>query len=91
MKRKNSTADLQRRSLRKATHHGLPWDDSDVARIVAGIERDETSFEMALAVGRSYYSTMSARSKVAFALRHAHVLELAVRRSAKEQAKRHAG
>jgi hypothetical protein len=76
---KSSTARLQAKSLRGADNVGLPWDDDDVARIVAGIERDETSFEMAQAVRRSYYGTMAARAHVAFALRHANALYTAIR------------
>lgn len=72
-KRKNSSKELQRKSLVKAHNIGLPWDDADVARVIAGIQRDETTFEIALAVGRSYYGAMGARSHVAFALRHAAV------------------
>lgn len=73
-RKKSSTRDLQAKSLRKATNHGLPWSDDEVSYLVAAISRDETSFDMALGVGRSYYSTMSARSKVAFALRHRNAL-----------------
>ncbi|AYQ98624.1 hypothetical protein SEA_RIPARIAN_50 [Mycobacterium phage Riparian] len=82
-KGQNSTRELQARSLKAAANHGQPWSDDEVARIVAGIQRDETSFELALAVGRSYYSTMSARSHVAFAMRHANALELAVKQAAR--------
>lgn len=58
----NSTKDLQAQSLRHAHNHGQPWSDDEVARLVDGIRRDETSYEMALAVGRSYYSTNTARA-----------------------------
>lgn len=74
IKKKSSTRDLQAKTLRKATNHGLPWSDDEVSYLVAAIARDETSFEMALAVSRSYYSTMSARGKVSFALRHREAL-----------------
>lgn len=87
MKKRNSTAELQRKSLRKAHNHGQAWSDDEVERLVAGIQRDETSFEMALAVGRTYYGTMAARAHIAFAMRHANALELAVRRQAKENLK----
>ena len=69
-RKKISTADLQAKTLRKATHQGTPWEASDVARMVAGIERDETTYELALALGRSYYATQTTRRMVAFALRH---------------------
>lgn len=84
-KRISSTKDLQRKSLAKAHNHGQPWTDREVERLVAGIERDETSYEIALAVGRSYYSTMAARAHVAFALRHADALQFAVKRQLKKQ------
>jgi hypothetical protein len=73
-KKRNSSRELQIKSLHKAHNHGQPWSDDEVSRLVAGIGRDETSFEMALSVGRSYYSTMSARGKVSFALRQANAL-----------------
>lgn len=53
---------------------GLAWDDSEVSRLVAGIEKDESTFEMAMAIGRTYYGTMGARAHVAFALRHSKAL-----------------
>lgn len=69
-RKKVSSADLQRQTLRKATYQGTPWQTEDVSRIVAGIERDETTFEMAMALGRSYYATQTTRRMVGFALRH---------------------
>ena len=69
--RKKITArDLQAKTLRKATHQGSPWETDDVARMVAGIHRDETTFELAMALGRSYYATQTTRRMVGFALRH---------------------
>lgn len=84
----NSSRELQRHSLLKATNHGKPWTDDEVARLVAGIQRDETSFEMALAVGRSYYSTMSARGHIRFALNHSTAIETAVRQEARKAKRR---
>lgn len=81
--KRNSSRDLQQQSLTKAHNHGQPWSDDEVARLVAGIQRDETSYEMALAVGRSYYSTMSARGHIRFALSHAVAIDDAVRQQAK--------
>lgn len=71
---KSITADLQAKTLRRATRNGLPWATDEVARIVAGIERDETTYEMALAVRRTYYSTMTTRRMVAFAMRHSDAI-----------------
>jgi hypothetical protein len=70
MRTKNSTKDLQRKTLQKASRVGTPWDDDEVSRLVAGISRDETTYEIALATGRSLYGTMAARAHVGFALRH---------------------
>lgn len=71
-KRHSSTTKLQRQSLKKAHRNGMPWSDDEVARLIAGIDRDETSYEIALATGRTYYGIMGARSSVMFALRHAN-------------------
>lgn len=67
---KSSTARLQAATLRAAHRVGVAWDDNEVARIVQGIEKDETSYTMAMALGRTYYGVMGARAHVAFALRH---------------------
>lgn len=71
---KSNSAKLQAKTLRKASRQGLGWEDHEVSRLVAGIERDETTFEIALAIGRSYYGTLSARSHVGFALRHSKAI-----------------
>lgn len=71
---KSGSAELQAKTLRKAYRQGMAWDDDEVSRLVAGIERDETTFEMALAIGRSYYGTASARAHVGFALRHSKAI-----------------
>ena len=71
---KSDGAVLQAKTLRKAYRQGMTWDDDEVSRLVAGIERDETTFEMALAIGRSYYGTMGARAHIAFALRHSDAI-----------------
>lgn len=67
---KSHSAKLQAETLRSAGRNGLPWEDFEVSRIIAGIEKDETSYELAKSLGRTYYSTMSTRRMVAFALRH---------------------
>jgi hypothetical protein len=71
---KSSSAELQAKTLRKAYRTGMAWDDDEVARLVAGIERDETTFKMAMAIGRSYYGVAGARAHVAFALRHSKAI-----------------
>ncbi|AGT12057.1 DNA binding domain protein [Mycobacterium phage Catdawg] len=67
---KSPSARNQARTLRKAHRQGLPWEDDEVARLAQGIAADETTLDIALAIGRSYYGVMSARSHVGFALRH---------------------
>lgn len=67
---KSPTASLQAKTLAKAYRQGMAWDDDEVARLVAGIQADETTYELALALGRSYYGMSGARAHVAFALRH---------------------
>lgn len=68
------TKQLQKRSLRNAHRHGQTWDSSEVSLVVNGIDKDETTFDMAMRLGRSYYSVMATRSKVRFAMDHADVL-----------------
>ncbi|ACH62291.1 hypothetical protein SEA_FLUDD_55 [Mycobacterium phage Fludd] len=67
---KSSTAKIQAETLRKASRAGLPWEDDEVARLAQGIAADETSREIALSLGRTYYGVMGARTHVRFALDH---------------------
>ena len=67
---KSVQAFLNEKSRKGAFNAGLPWDSSDVAILVAMIEADETTFDMATRLGRTYYGAMNARQHVAFALRH---------------------
>lgn len=71
---KSSSAAAQTKTLRKAHRLGIAWDDYEVERLVTGIQRDETTLEMALAIGRSYYGVQGARAHVAFALRHSNAI-----------------
>lgn len=73
--RKGSTADLQRKTLQKATRLGMAWETSEVARVVQGLKNDETTFEIAMATGRSYYGIQTARNHIRFALNHIEVLK----------------
>lgn len=57
-----------------AHRHGLSWDDYEVSTLVNGISKDETTFDLAMRLGRSYYSVMGARAHVRFALDHIDVL-----------------
>lgn len=72
--RKTSTNELQAKTLRKAHRQGIAWDDYEVARVVAGIQTDESTFDIALSIGRSLYATQSTRRMVAFAMRHSSVI-----------------
>jgi hypothetical protein len=62
------------KTKRNASRSGMRWEDDEVDRVVRGIERDETTYEMAMAIGRSYYAMQSARSHIRFAMDHAAVL-----------------
>ena len=70
---KSRVASLNDETLRHAYNHGTPWTDDEVEAIANLISRDATTFDMALAVGRSYYSTQTTRSHVRFAMNHARV------------------
>jgi len=67
---KSATAKLQAKTLLKAHRNGLAWEDSEVALVVKAIEKDETTYDLALALGRTYYSVMGTRRIVGFAMRH---------------------
>jgi hypothetical protein len=62
------------KTKRNATRSGMRWEDDEVDRVMRGIERDETTYEMAMAIGRSYYAMQSARSHIRFAMDHHAVL-----------------
>jgi hypothetical protein len=82
-KRKGSTAKLQAETVKRAHRQGLSWDDSEVELLVKMIEKDETTYEMALTLGRSYYGTMAARQHVGFAMRHVSILAQLAERGTK--------
>lgn len=67
---KSIAAYLNEKSKKGAFNTGLPWDTEDVAVLVQMIEADETTYEMATRLGRTYYGAMNARQHVAFAMRH---------------------
>jgi hypothetical protein len=70
----SSTAQLQAKTLKHAVRHGLKWDDSEVSLLANAIAKDDTTYDMALALGRSYYSVQGARAHVRFALDHRDAL-----------------
>jgi hypothetical protein len=67
-------AQLNDKTLANAYNHGQPWDDTDVGKLCQMINKDKTTLDMALELGRSYYAAQYARSHVGFAMRHAKVL-----------------
>lgn len=72
--KKPNTAQLNAKTKRNAYKSGTAWDDDDVAVLVSGIEKDATSYEMALDLNRTLYGIMNARAHVAFAMRHQRVI-----------------
>lgn len=64
-------ASLNDETRKHAYNHGIGWSDDDVGTLLNLIDKDETTYTMALALGRTFYSAQVARSHVAFASRHA--------------------
>ena len=62
------------KTKRNAHASGTRWTDDDVAYIMKAIEQDDTTFNMAMGIGRSYYAVQSARGHVRFAMDHQAVL-----------------
>lgn len=82
---KNSTRRLNDKTKKGAWKSGTRWEDDDVSRLINGIEKDETTYEMALDLNRTYYGVMNARSHVAWALRHSTVLVPAMTKGSKKK------
>lgn len=59
---------------RNAHASGTRWTDDDVSAVVNGISRDATTYDMAMGIGRSYYSVQTARAHVRFAMDHREAL-----------------
>lgn len=72
--RKNNTARLQQKTVKNAHRQGLPWDSYEVSILVVEIQKDTTTFDIALKLGRTLYGTSTARSHVRFALSHKDVI-----------------
>jgi hypothetical protein len=66
---------LNEKSRKGAFNAGLPWSSEDVSFLAGLIERDETTFDMASQLGRTYYGVAAARAHITFAMRHASVLK----------------
>jgi hypothetical protein len=71
---KSHVSQLNEKCLANAHRHGLKWEDDEVSVLVNMIEDDKTTFDMAMKLGRSYYSAQIARSHVGFALRHENAI-----------------
>ena len=67
---KTNTSYLNAKTAAQAHRAGLAWDDNEVSRLVQGITADESTYDMAISLGRTLYGVMNARAHVAFALRH---------------------
>lgn len=68
-------AQLNEETKRHAINSGLPWDDDDVSTLASMIARDAKTFDIAMALGRTFYSAQYARAHVSFAMRHARILK----------------
>jgi hypothetical protein len=55
---------------RDATYAGERWSDDDVAYMVAAIQSDTTTAEMARGLRRTYYGAQTARAHIRFAMDH---------------------
>lgn len=62
------------KTKRNATRTGQRWTDDDVSIIMRGIERDDTTYNMAIESERSYYAVQTARAHIRFAMDHSAVL-----------------
>jgi hypothetical protein len=71
---KTSTARLNDKTRKGAHRAGMAWDDDEVSRLARGIDKDETTFEMAMALSRTLYGVMNARAHIAFAMRHQNAI-----------------
>jgi hypothetical protein len=67
---KSVAAYLNEKSRKGAFNAGAIWSDDDVSTIVSMIEHDDTTFDMATRLGRTYYGATYARAHISFALRH---------------------
>lgn len=72
---KSIGAYLNDKTKKSAYNMGAPWSDDDVATIVNMREHGDTVFDMAIRLGRTYYSAMTASSHIGFAMRHWDTLE----------------
>jgi len=74
---KSPAALRQAETLRHAWNSGNEWSNDEVSQIMNSLEKNESQFDLALSLGRTYYSTGTARTHVRFAIRHIAVLRAA--------------
>jgi len=60
--------------LRHAYNHHAPWSKDDFEMLINMATGDNTTFDIARTLGRSFYATQAARQHVGFCLRHASSL-----------------
>ena len=72
---RSHVARLNDETKKHAYNHGMAWTDDDVVTLLNMIDQDKTTFDMALATGRSYYAAQYARAHASFAQRHARVFK----------------
>ena len=73
-KQKRDFKRMVEKTKRNASRTGMRWEDDEVDRVMRGLERDESTYEMAMSIGRSYYAMQTARAHIRFAMDHAAVL-----------------
>ena len=79
-RRKQTAADkasfkrMVEKTKRNATKTGQRWSGDDVSIVMNGIERDDTTYNIAMQAERSYYAVQTARAHIRFAMDHAAVL-----------------
>lgn len=68
-------ASLNDETRKHAYNHGIGWSDDDVGTLLTLIDKDETTYTMAIALGRTFYAAQVARSHAGFVSRHAAVFK----------------
>lgn len=67
---KTRTARLNAETRKHATRTGMAWDDDEVTRMVAWIEADKSSFDMAMGLGRTLFGAQAKREAIRFCMSH---------------------
>lgn len=72
---KSIGAYLNDKSKKGAFNAGLPWSSDDVSILASMVLADDTTFDMATRLGRTFYGASAARQHIGFAMRHWDTLE----------------